>query len=633
MKLPFRLFIAGIIAAVLSTYLYAEKIVVTSADDLPRISYDSKEIPSEILKNPDSVGVLAKKVKTDIESIFETYEIQDKGTLKGYLADLRNIAVLEKNYDQALDYSLKIRSMQDKPADKLTNGLSTESMLNVLKTGVAIGSSEFAKAFMDDYSDKVTPLPWDIVQDNIESAKGSMEMYSANLIMGLVQAQMDPGVAESGQLDLSTATAILRFRFMMDYVLPTKDLIVEILGKYIAENRVEKADIWASRSVNLDGVKGLHDVIVAIWDSGVDINIYEPMGKIWTNPKEIPGDGIDNDQNGWVDDVHGFAHDLQSRKTSGMLFDLPDEVKNRYDELVRMSKGLSDIQASIDSEEATEFKTYMASLKPEEVQSFLLDLGYFGNYSHGTHVAGIASDGNPAIRLLTARITFDHKVIPDVPKLEEAVRSVRAAKEAVKYLKEAGVRVVNMSWGGDQAGIESAYEANGVGDDSEMRAEMARILYELSYDGLVEVMASAPEILFIPAAGNSDEDVEFNKVIPSSISLSNVLVAGAVDQAGDETSFTSYGKNVRVHSNGFEVESYIPGGKRQKFSGTSMSAPNVTNLAAKLLAIDPLLKPEEVISLITLGCDTTEDGRRHLMNPRKSIAMLCLRDGIHIPGI
>ena len=105
-------------------------------------------------------------------------------------------------------------------------------------------------------------------------------------------------------------------------------------------------------------------------------------------------------------------------------------------------------------------------------------------------------------------------------------------------------------------------------------------------------MASCPDILFIPAAGNSDQNIEFNKDLPSSIALSNVLVAGAVDQAGDETGFTSYGENVRIHANGFEVDSYIPGGKRQKFSGTSMSAPNVSNLAAKLLTIDPSLSPE-----------------------------------------
>ena len=93
-------------------------------------------------------------------------------------------------------------------------------------------------------------------------------------------------------------------------------------------------------------------------------------------------------------------------------------------------------------------------------------------------------------------------------------------------------------------------------------------------------MASAPEILFIPAAGNSDEDVDFNKVIPSSISLGNVLVAGAVDQAGDETSFTSYGKNVRVHAErSLKSTATFLAANGTEFSGTSMSAPNVTNLA------------------------------------------------------
>jgi len=136
----------------------------------------------------------------------------------------------------------------------------------------------------------------------------------------------------------------------------------------------------------------------------------------------------------------------------------------------------------------------------------------------------------------------------------------------------------------------------------------------------------APDILFIPAAGNSDQDVDFNRVIPSSIDLPNVLVVGAVDQAGDETDFTSYGKNIRAHANGFEVESYVPGGRRLALSGTSMSAPNVTNLAAKLLAIDPSLTPAQVVSLIQLGIETSPDGRRFLIHPKRSIALLQLRN-------
>merc|ERR1719174_1607069 len=46
--------------------------------------------------------------------------------------------------------------------------------------------------------------------------------------------------------------------------------------------------------------------IVAVIDSGVDYNHPDLAGNMWTNPGEIPGDGIDNDGNGYIDDVHGF---------------------------------------------------------------------------------------------------------------------------------------------------------------------------------------------------------------------------------------------------------------------------------------------------------------------------------------
>lgn len=47
-------------------------------------------------------------------------------------------------------------------------------------------------------------------------------------------------------------------------------------------------------------------VIVGIVDSGVDIEHPDLQGMIWTNPKEIPGNGIDDDKNGFIDDVHGW---------------------------------------------------------------------------------------------------------------------------------------------------------------------------------------------------------------------------------------------------------------------------------------------------------------------------------------
>ncbi|MFH6955942.1 S8 family peptidase [Flavobacterium aquidurense] len=55
----------------------------------------------------------------------------------------------------------------------------------------------------------------------------------------------------------------------------------------------------------LQGKKGVK-VIVGIVDSGVDIEHPDLQGMIWTNPKEIAGNGIDDDKNGFVDDVHGW---------------------------------------------------------------------------------------------------------------------------------------------------------------------------------------------------------------------------------------------------------------------------------------------------------------------------------------
>jgi len=146
----------------------------------------------------------------------------------------------------------------------------------------------------------------------------------------------------------------------------------------------------------------------------------------------------------------------------------------------------------------------------------------------------------------------------------------------------------------------------------------ARELSEIEKRGLEKAFAWAPEILFVTAGGNANNDATFNEFIPSSIRFPNLITVGAVDKAGDEAPFTSYGPTVVVHANGYEVDSYVPGGERMKFSGTSMASPNVVNLAAKILAANPGLKPAEVIRIIRDTADATEDGRRHLINPVKA---------------
>jgi subtilisin family serine protease len=83
------------------------------------------------------------------------------------------------------------------------------------------------------------------------------------------------------------------------------------------------------------------------------------------------------------------------------------------------------------------------------------------------------------------------------------------------------------------------------------------------------------------------------------------------------------GENVVVYANGFEVESYVPGGDRQAANGTSMASPNAANLAAKLLTVSPELSTTDVISLIDRGADALEGAEGlKLLNPAESMALL-----------
>ncbi|GIZ16501.1 S8 family peptidase [Capnocytophaga catalasegens] len=82
----------------------------------------------------------------------------------------------------------------------------------------------------------------------------------------------------------------------------------------------EALKMWPHQSLLEQGVPGLsldqaykllekkksNKVIVGVIDSGVDINHEDLKDVIWTNPKEIPNNGIDDDNNGYIDDIHGW---------------------------------------------------------------------------------------------------------------------------------------------------------------------------------------------------------------------------------------------------------------------------------------------------------------------------------------
>ncbi len=597
------------------------KKIVRSQDDMPRYTYEIDLIPSEMFMSREAFLPFAERVAADVQEVLATHEIEDKTTLKGLYNTLENLALLQGSYDQAVVYARKIRELEEKAAAKLLSGLVVRSIAYAAKAAPE-GDPARNAAFRTTFSNHIRGLPWDVVQDNVEQMKGSLEIISENLYLGIIQNQMDPAVEKTGNVSNDLADGLIGMRATVDAVLPYREQVISVLQAYIDENRTEKPNIWADRSVDLNGRAGSEPVLVAIWDTGVDPGVFGDL--MYRNEYEEL-DGVDNDDNGFVDDIYGLAFEWSGGVTAGALHPLAETARDRLPGMTDQMKGLNDIQAGVDSPEAQALKQHLSTMQPDEVKPFLEELGLFAIYAHGTHVAGIAVEANPAARVLVVRQEFPYEMIPPPMLKEDAERWVANLPRIVDYLRQNGVRVVNMSWGFSPPDFESMFEVNAIGSSAEERKEMAREIFDMLTVAMRNAFQSAPEILFIPAAGNSNNDATFDEFIPSSLELPNVITAAAVDQAGEETSFTSYGPSVDVHSNGFEVESYIPGGERLPFSGTSMAAPNVANLAAKLIALDPALTPPEVIALIEAGAEASEDGRLRLIHPERSLELLMER--------
>ncbi len=570
--------------------LVPTRIKITSAADLPVHTYTVTSKNRPLAEDPAVVSALAAAVTKDITGDLAQYDISDRSTLRQMYLTLEKAALLQQDYGAVRQYIGIARSLQDKPADKATSGLILGPLADALQTPGADFHETLRANIEQAY--RYVPTVW--ARSDAQQQERGIRLATRDLLVAIYADKADP-VPNTDVVSQNQAKNIIGEALQLHYVVPNKSDYLTALATILANNpSASKMSIWTAREVTLSASRKLVPVTVAVWDTGVDSHLYRSQR---------------------VSGTPGFAYDARSQPKSPLLPTLPAGAATAYQHDLA---GLTDMGSGVESPAAAALRARLTHLSPLQIRHLMTGVLAFGSYVHGTFVAGIALRGNPAARLLVFRIPPQ-----SFPSVTRAEANAATYQKTIDTFKARGVRVVNMSWDVSPEKIQRVLEREGRGGSPAERRRLAQQLYDIGSRGFSQAVQSAPHILFVAAAGNQNENIQFNQSYPASLRAPNLIVVGAVDGAGDETSFTSFG-NVDVYADGVDVSSFVPGGATLKLSGTSMAAPQVTNLAAKVLAEHPALSVAQLKAAILRGADPHAVGGKtiRLLNPKKTLAQL-----------
>ncbi|MBL8152427.1 MAG: S8 family serine peptidase, partial [Blastocatellia bacterium] len=443
----------------ITSYTYAQqKTEITSVNQLPRRSYTVKGTALELIEDKAQLNALCDQLITNIKADLEKYDIKDKSTLAGYYASLQTLYFYKGDYDKVLEYIPIIKDLEAKTADKLLTGTFYNAYIKAIKTTGKTSGDELKQAFEKFYGEIYSNLPYNEIKESVESSRGALSIQNKEVIIGAVQSGLQPLLDNSkGVVPEAVPLQLISLRNFFDHRFAVKDQTLNVLNRvYEANNKsVKKIDIWEERKLLLSKDTKLSPVVVAVWDSGVDMSVFPKENRFVNSKEEI--NGRDDDGNGFVDDVNGIAYNLVDYKKAVNVLDSPEgRLKTDVKILQKQTKGFLDLQSGIESSEVAELRKTMANLKREEVKDFQEEASFYSIFSHGTHVAGITAEGNPAVKVLAARMGWDYHLLPATPTIEKAKFTAQMYKDIVNYFKNNGVKVVNMSWRYNSANYEGA---------------------------------------------------------------------------------------------------------------------------------------------------------------------------------
>lgn len=222
-------------------------------------------------------------------------------------------------------------------------------------------------------------------------------------------------------------------------------------------------------------------VIVAVIDSGIDIEHEDLKGVIWTNPNEIPNNGIDDDNNGYIDDVHGWNF-LGGKEGKNVNKD-SYEVTRMYKMLRPKYEGKS--VKDIDKKDRVEFATW-EKVKGEFEEKYTTVQGEYSQY------ATIAKQIERFNKLFEGYLDVDGLTAEKLKGLESNDAIIDMGKGFVLQIFDAVA---------DDITLDSI--SNLINLDLEQMAGEALYSYSLEFDAS-DIVGDNPAILDEKGYGNND---------------------------------------------------------------------------------------------------------------------------------